>query len=393
MLYRTVLARREGRKMAFNISAELASEIVSAVRDVCDHNINFIDTEGIIFASTDKKRIGKYHEIGRKVARTGQTIEVAADNSFPGTHKGVNIPLVFHNEVKAVIGISGDPREVGKYAYLAGKIAGIILKEHELDQMEQIRKVQLNQLVRSLIHNEYVNREYFSQVLKKYKLDENGEYCTIAVRIGKRGTANRIKLAEDRVYRVFERTGSGLYTVNYSEEYILILPWKNRKQWEFLFQELAEDYRTELKIGIGSSERLGEQHESYKNALLAIQSLTGEANLAFYHQLNLELLLGDISEEVRKQYVARNLQGLDQEDRQLLNTYFQLDMSLKKTCDRLYLHKNTLQYKLNRIWKLTGLNPRKFRDGVVLYMALKVEGAQSSYISGKKDSINPQTIL
>ncbi|MCM1894391.1 MULTISPECIES: helix-turn-helix domain-containing protein [Dorea] len=45
-------------------------------------------------------------------------------------------------------------------------------------------------------------------------------------------------------------------------------------------------------------------------------------------------------------------------------------MSLIRTCDKLYLHKNTLQYKLNRIHKITGLNPRKFQDAVLLYLAV-----------------------
>ena len=34
------------------------------------------------------------------------------------------------------------------------------------------------------------------------------------------------------------------------------------------------------------------------------------------------------------------------------------------------LNKNTLQYKLNRIHKITGLNPRKFQDAVLLYLAV-----------------------
>ena len=47
-------------------------------------------------------------------------------------------------------------------------------------------------------------------------------------------------------------------------------------------------------------------------------------------------------------------------------------MSLGHTSSRLFLHKNTLQYKLDRIYKKCGLNPRKFRDGAVLYLALKL---------------------
>ena len=47
-------------------------------------------------------------------------------------------------------------------------------------------------------------------------------------------------------------------------------------------------------------------------------------------------------------------------------------MSLKETADQMFLHKNTLQYQLDKIWKNTGYNPREFRDAAILYIALKL---------------------
>ena len=109
------------------ISKRVAQQIVETVKDVCNHNINFIDTKGIIFASTDASRVGDFHEIGKQVIVTGQTIEVESDNSYFGTQKGVNMPFVYKGETIAVIGISGAPKEVRQYAYLAQKITNLIL--------------------------------------------------------------------------------------------------------------------------------------------------------------------------------------------------------------------------------------------------------------------------
>ena len=50
--------------MALSIKQDVAQQIVEAVKDVCSHDINFIDSKGIIFASTNSKRIGDFHEIG-----------------------------------------------------------------------------------------------------------------------------------------------------------------------------------------------------------------------------------------------------------------------------------------------------------------------------------------
>ena len=153
--------------MAVTIKQEIAQQIVEAVKDVCDHDINFIDAKGIIFASTNPRRIGDFHEIGRQVIQSGETIEVEDDGSFLGTKKGVNIPFTYRGEVAAVIGISGEPAEVRKYAYLAQKITTLLLREHELDQQEHHQKSQLNQVIRSLIYKEDVNLEYLTDFLKK----------------------------------------------------------------------------------------------------------------------------------------------------------------------------------------------------------------------------------
>ena len=41
-------------------------------------------------------------------------------------------------------------------------------------------------------------------------------------------------------------------------------------------------------------------------------------------------------------------------------------------CEETYLHKNTIQYRLNHIHKKCGYNPREFQDAVRLYLALKM---------------------
>ena len=54
----------------------------------------------------------------------------------------------------------------------------------------------------------------------------------------------------------------------------------------------------------------------------------------------------------------------------MLKVYFSTDMSLKDTSEKIFLHKNTLQYKLNRIEKLTGYNPRVFSGAVRLFLVI-----------------------
>ena len=82
--------------------------------------------------------------------------------------------------------------------------------------------------------------------------------------------------------------------------------------------------------------------------------------------------MGEIRRETREAFLEKTIGELAPEDLELLKVYFQEDMSLQNTSSRLFLHKNSLQYKLNRIGRLCGYNPRSFRQAAVLYMSLKL---------------------
>ena len=66
------------------------------------------------------------------------------------------------------------------------------------------------------------------------------------------------------------------------------------------------------------------------------------------------------------------LKGLTDEDIKLLAVYYDNSMSLKQTADELHIHKNTLQYRLEQIYRKTGFNPREFKDAVLYYMSIQL---------------------
>ena len=78
--------------MITKIDRELAEQIVNTIKDVCDHDINFIAPSGIILASTDSSRVGTFHEIGQQAAASGSVLEVTEDNNFfPAQKQGKSI--------------------------------------------------------------------------------------------------------------------------------------------------------------------------------------------------------------------------------------------------------------------------------------------------------------
>jgi carbohydrate diacid regulator len=53
-----------------------------------------------------------------------------------------------------------------------------------------------------------------------------------------------------------------------------------------------------------------------------------------------------------------------------LSCFFACNQSINKTAERLFIHKNTLQYRLIKIKEITGYDPRVFEEAVLLYLGL-----------------------
>lgn len=354
------------------ISKTMAQEIVDTVNDLCDHNINFIDEKGIIIASNDRSRIGSFHEIGHRAVLEQKTITVGDEDNFRGTKSGINIPITYNDRIVAVIGISGDPKEVEKYAYLAQKITGILLKEREMDSMGSQRKNRLNYIIRCLINNEPLGEEYLLETLKENHLHKDSLCQVVLVQINSRYNPNNLFMIQSSITQSFANLQTNFYRYNYPNEYILIIEEEKLKGKLQILEKLAAQYAHVLSIGVGTPRNIMKSHISYLEAKKALLCKSEKSSLVLYSMLGYEILLSEIPETTKELFTDKILKGLSAEEKELLKTYFQEEMSLAKTSEKLFIHKNSLQYKLNHIADKSGYNPRKFTNAVILYSALQL---------------------
>jgi len=357
--------------MITKINKKLAQQIVNTVKDVCGQDINFISETGTIFASTNENRIGDFHEIGFQVAKSGDTIEVVEDNSFEGTQKGVNLPIFHNGSLIAVIGISGEPEEVRKYAYLAIRITKLLVREQEMEAFNRSQKEKMAYIVRCLVKGEVTNRDYLSECLKELKIDETEDMRVIIVQMNTRYNIMNISLIEQKLFQMFQTIHVQLYSYNYPNEYLAIISQTAVSTSIQMLNKFASENINILKIGLGSKHGLYHLDQSYEGGQIALKSLEGTENsFSDFDQLDIEIVLGSLDPNTREKYLKKTVSSMAEEDKDLLKVYYEENMSLSKTCNRLFLHKNTLQYKLDRIARISGYNPRKFKEAVVLYIAL-----------------------
>ena len=90
--------------------------------------------------------------------------------------------------------------------------------------------------------------------------------------------------------------------------------------------------------------------------------------------MQLERLLNAIPETQRAKYLEQSLKRTDlfvePEMLATLETFFSLDCNVSETAKKLYIHRNTLLYRLDKLKQETGLDVRLFRDAVLMKIIL-----------------------
>ncbi len=143
---------------------------------------------------------------------------------------------------------------------------------------------------------------------------------------------------------------------------------------EFLAQSLKEELGLSVVVGVGPTvHELKDIADSYaraENAIRYADVFEAKGNVHSYREFILVKMLEDIPETKLAEYLSdltdESFRELF-EDEEMLSTaeeFLQSSLNVSETSRNLYMHRNTLLYRLDKIEKATGLNIRSFSDAV-----------------------------
>lgn len=358
-------------KENFQISPSLAQMIVDAAKEVIGKDINFIHLDGKVMASTDPDRVGSFHAAALQVQKKGSVVEVTANEAFKGVRKGINYPVMIDQKMLGVIGISGDPEECKSMGFLLTKITEVLIKEqmiksviHSLDELR-------SSIVRMFIFENEKEDTFMNEHLQQlqYELEERAFVAIIHLP----GLNNASSLPV-KMNGILLEQGIKLFTYLFPNQYALIINASQYKSILQIFNSYFRSMNVSYSIGIGSIGYLEELAKSYTHAKLALKyALSKKVTVCEYAKLDLEMIMENIDFHIRKDYAAKLIGELSEAEINLLHTYYNNNLSLKKTAEELFIHKNTLQYRLDKIAQKTAANPRDYHDSVKLYLALLLQ--------------------
>ena len=119
------------------IKPDMAQKLIDQITGYTEYNINIMDGNGVIIASRDPGRIGTYHEAAGRILRSGtDIIEIEDDKMYPGALPGINMAIKTDGKTEGVLGVTGEPdriREVAMVIRLA--IEAMLKYEREQERL------------------------------------------------------------------------------------------------------------------------------------------------------------------------------------------------------------------------------------------------------------------
>ena len=135
-------------------------------------------------------------------------------------------------------------------------------------------------------------------------------------------------------------------------------------------------FRVDVAGGLVRNDQLGAvgKGAGHSHALL----FTAEKQIIRYDNLGIARLIYQLPTTVcemflREVFKQGSIESLDQETLFTIQRFFENNLNVSETSRGLFVHRNTLVYRLEKIKKLTGLDLREFDDAIVFKVALMVK--------------------
>ncbi len=378
------------------LTSNLAQPIVDHIMPIAQQNINIMDSRGVIIASGHKHRINTFHQGAKHVINSLQIVEIFPGDldQYTGSLPGLNMPIVLHDQIIGVVGISGHPDKVRDIARMVKMVTELIL-EQEVLQEEVRSQFQLRENFAALLLSDHASTNY-DKLLKTAKLlkyDLSLPRLVLVVDIGpllnhahknfglndlvsSRTRESIMKLLSDPSHITHQDL------VVFIEDKLIILKHFEYKTWELSYKTWAYDLLKQLNtmnlplcLGLGSlAMEYTALGQSYQEALFALHMATKQAPLAAIHDF--DILSSYLIKEMNAKEPCQPLQiikaklttGLTRKY-DMKNTIISLlnhNMNITSTAKSLYIHRNTLLFRLKKFKEITGLDPCGFLNHAIL---------------------------
>lgn len=368
------------------LSRTSAQQIVEEIGKLVRQNINLMDETGHIIASNDPSRIGKFHPgaydvLTRHLSELYITQEWEQSDSR--VRQGINLPIEVEGQLEGVIGITGLYDEVIQYGQIVKKMAEILVKERiALDEQRLDQRIRTRFLEEWIIGNGLANLQSLSERGLSLGIDIRApRRCVVVSPRHLESYQNSLEgqsFLEQVEAVVSAHLPQGSMVLRNTGRQVLILPKRSEEELIALCRLLTDAVSRKLGVQMicGIDGRTTDIHTAFIQAQRAWRYANhGTGKIVAFDSLHAELVLDHIPRDRKQSYLQKIFPGCTmiqiREYVSLLDAWFAAEGSISTAAAALYIHKNTLQYRLKRLGEISGLDVRLPSQAPALYLALQ----------------------
>jgi carbohydrate diacid regulator len=330
--------------------------------------VGVMDSEGFVLATNASENMAEYSDIFLAAVNDSMEIHGCRGYSICGISKTTKPEYIVY-----VRGIDDESRRT--CMMLAVSLSNIrLFYDDKYDKTTFIKNIisdntlplDLHQRAREL-HMEFDQR----RVAFVVKVMQSGDVAALDVVLG--------MFPEHEHDFVFSMDDNTIVLVKETDD------TTTEEELEALAQTMIDNLNSEammnVLVGISTpAENLNVLAAAYKEAQVALEIgrvFENDKYILSYKSLGVGRLIYHLPTRLCQLFLQEVLtkKGLDALDDEIITTiyeFFKNDLNVSETARKLYIHRNTLVYRLDKVLKTIGLDLRKFDDAVVFKVAMMV---------------------
>lgn len=350
---------------------ELSEKFIEKIDTYTDYNVNIMNDKGIIIASRDKTRVGSFHEVAYQIINEGkEVISVECDNTYLGTLKGLNMAFFHNNKKIGVIGVTGNPYEVRPIAMIIRMSLEAMLEYEILQEKVYQRKGTKEYFINCLMNNE-TDKEELNELCQMLGYDSQIVRIPILIQFEKEIDLERM------LYIIKDSKEHSKQDISaITRENQIIIFKKVNSDFEYFFKDykfVIGEYLSQFLNYIREKEMqcyfyVGTVQNKMKNYSRAYQhckwllSQKNKNNIGMYFYDHISKYLRSKMPYGEMYHIYNVLEEyLDDKTKksiiEIIEPMTTNNYNLIKTSNKLFIHRNTLVFRLNKIRDYFNLNP------------------------------------
>ena len=384
------------------LTHEIVQSFVETLEEALPYAVTIVDTDGYIIGTSEPDRLNRFHPSAYEILRDRKPIESLdlESGSYVNLPEGVRLgygeKIIYEGECIGLIGLVGPPEELRQSLKTAQLMLHLLLDRKRDREELLLIAADKNTFVFRLLRGQYGSEEWAAERAHTYGITLSAPRRALVIQsdlfsFRDKGPLELSRIREN-IKRVVQTVFAGpedlLYECETGE--LVVLTASELQQGaprraklveraaSRLYGALKHQYDIPVVIGVGEecADHTGIPL-SLKQARTATEigaRLKRGDGICWYAQMNLERIVASLSPDIRPvlqngiidKLLAAGEEGL----LETLQVYFEQDGSVADTAQKLFIHRNTLQYRFRQIKELTGYDIHRIDDLVQLRLAI-----------------------